>query len=54
MELYVNCDVYCSLSKKMKISLINIESVINAINTIYKKTAEKEIDNILQLQKFVL
>ncbi|XP_012531342.2 uncharacterized protein LOC118648006 isoform X2 [Monomorium pharaonis] len=31
----------------------SIESVINTINTMYKKTAEKGINNILQLQKFV-
>lgn len=35
---------------RMKVS---IESVINTINTIYKKTVEKGIGNILQLQKFL-
>jgi len=32
----------------------SIESIINAINNLYKKTKEKGICNILQLQKFLI
>jgi len=32
----------------------SIESIINAINNIHKKTIEKGICNILQLQKFLI
>lgn len=35
---------------RMKIS---IKSVIDSINTIYKKTVEKGITNIVQLQTFI-